>query len=98
MDELKLMELLTKLDAMQTRVFDNVKELKEDFKELKADVKELTAIIPTINTRLAIIEDKKLDERVTAIEKWMWKAIGALVVIQLLFTTAITFIMKIIFK
>lgn len=98
MDEIKQMELLTKLEAMQTRLLDNIKEIKDDFKELKVDVREIKQIVPTIHTRLAIIEDKKLDERITSIEKWMWKAIGALVVIQILVTTAISLTIKAFFN
>lgn len=98
MDELKLMEILTKLEAQQTRLFDNVKEVKEDVKEVKVDVKEMTQIVPKIDTRLAIIEDKKLDERITNIEKWIWKAMGALVIIQMFFTVAVTIIVKVLFN
>lgn len=108
MDDIKQMEILTKLETMQNRLFDNIKEIKDDVKEMKQ-------IVPQINTRLAIIEDKKLEERVTKLEDFMvanadvksqvsqvrdmmLKALGALVVIQILVTTGITLAVKMLFN
>lgn len=91
MDDIALTKILTELQTQQTRIFDNLKEMREAVFETNRNVNQLT-------TDVAILKDNDLDKRVTNIEGMLNKIIGGLIILQIALAIIVNILMKLMFN